>query len=74
VLGVPHRRNVCKRCGNIIGDTYVNSQGQVVPTKRTVIHLSYGVTDVLDHSEELLRFLSCKITLDSGGKDPTPQL
>jgi hypothetical protein len=48
VLGVPPRRNVCKRCGNRIGDIYVNSQGQVVPTKRTVIHhQSYDGTDVL---------------------------
>jgi hypothetical protein len=54
VLAIPPRRNVCKRCGNVIGDTYVNSQGQVVLTKRTVIHhQSYDVTDVLAHSEEL---------------------
>jgi hypothetical protein len=54
VLSVAPRKNVCNRCGNRIGDTYINSQGQVVPTKRTVIHhQSYNSNDVLANSEEL---------------------
>ena len=48
------RKHVCKRCGNRIGDFYINSLGRTSMTRRTVIHHErYNEQDVLAGSQEL---------------------
>ena len=48
------RTHICGRCGNKIGDEYINSEGVSARTKRTVIHYdSYNDNNVLENAEEL---------------------